>query len=201
MTVVNVSEKREKELNVFLNNASAQGRFDEKLLADVLMGAELTLSDVGLTDVDLEFEFGTLDAFTGLVEAKGKAAHDVAMGRDEAGQAIDGFRLACCGAIHDAAKSQKEWEEQAIESAKMRQARQKYYAERAGRPQEDTDYMVLVCFKSASEKEKWLLENSLAADTYMVSADRFVAMSGLKIEPLAINVEDAKLAPIGEGVH
>ena len=39
VTVVNVSEKREKELNVFLNNASAQGRFDEKLLADVLMGA------------------------------------------------------------------------------------------------------------------------------------------------------------------
>ena len=126
---------------------------------------------------------GTLDAFTGLVEAKGKVAHDVVMGRDEAGQAIE----AEVGAIHDAAKSQKEWEEQAIESAKMRQARQKYYAERAGRPQEDTDYMVLdVASKSASEKEKWLQEELSSQPTCMVSADRFVAMSGLKIEPLAM---------------
>ena len=54
VTVVQVSEKRERELNVFLNNYAAQGRFDEQLLADLLRTSELSLSDVGLTEVDLE---------------------------------------------------------------------------------------------------------------------------------------------------
>ena len=59
VSVIKVSEKRERELNVVMNNAQAQGKFT----ADGLFGMirdGLDLNEVALTRMDLEYDFGTL---------------------------------------------------------------------------------------------------------------------------------------------
>jgi hypothetical protein len=70
-------------------------------------------------------------------------------------------------------------QEQAEESAKMRELRKEYIERRVNNPELDSDYYILVCFRTAKEKEGWLRDNSLAADTRMVTADR---LTGLQLQ-------------------
>jgi hypothetical protein len=60
VTVARLSPKREREMNVFLNNSQAQGHFDKDLFFALLEAEPFDLSDLGLTPLDVELEFGEL---------------------------------------------------------------------------------------------------------------------------------------------
>jgi hypothetical protein len=51
---IDVSEKKEKELNVFLNNPSAQGVYDFDSLKDILSSEEITLDNFGFDKLELD---------------------------------------------------------------------------------------------------------------------------------------------------
>lgn len=53
VSVVDLSEKEEKEQNVFLNNPSSQGYFERDLLAELIKDPEFSWDDAGLTPNDL----------------------------------------------------------------------------------------------------------------------------------------------------
>lgn len=73
VAVVDLTEKKEKELNVWLNNRAAQGNFDKESLAQLLSGPDITLDDFGFTAVDLEFEFGGIEGFESVFERQAAA--------------------------------------------------------------------------------------------------------------------------------
>ncbi len=75
VSVVNLDAKREKELNVWLNNQAAQGHFErESFLA--LLG-DVSLEDIGFTAPDLEFEFGSIDGFESVLGREEKESDPV----------------------------------------------------------------------------------------------------------------------------
>lgn len=74
VSVIRMSLKREKELNVWLNNASAQGHYDKDTLFDLIKSDEFDLGDFGFTKVDLELEFGNLDGLEDMFAAQKAAA-------------------------------------------------------------------------------------------------------------------------------
>lgn len=60
VSVVRMTSKQEKALNIFLNNSAAQGYFDKDSFFAML--PELELADIGFTLADLDAEFGGLPA-------------------------------------------------------------------------------------------------------------------------------------------
>lgn len=54
---IDVDEVKEKELNVILNNPNLQGQYDNEMLADLLIGDNIAISDVGFTQADAEVMF------------------------------------------------------------------------------------------------------------------------------------------------
>jgi hypothetical protein len=76
VSVVDLDEKHEKQLNVWLNNRSAQGTFERDALAQ-LMESGVSLDDIGFTRIDLELEFGSLDGFDGILEREKKASDPI----------------------------------------------------------------------------------------------------------------------------
>ena len=55
--VIDVDLKKEKELNIILNNPNLQGQYDNGLLANLLIGENIAISDVGFTQADAEIMF------------------------------------------------------------------------------------------------------------------------------------------------
>lgn len=55
---IDVPEKEEVALNVFLNNESAMGEFDNKALEELVSSFELDLGDLGFSREDLYITFG-----------------------------------------------------------------------------------------------------------------------------------------------
>lgn len=54
---IDVDEKREKELNIILNNTNLMGHYDEAKLAELFTADNINFSDVGFTQVDIETMF------------------------------------------------------------------------------------------------------------------------------------------------
>lgn len=132
VAVVDLSEKREKELNVFLNNTGAQGHYDrDEFLA--LLDDGLSLDDIGFTKVDLEFEFGEIP--DGLFASERAAVETT----------LDELNL-------------------------IKDRKKKYRELSASDPSDDSDYYVMVCFNSATEKNEWLKANQFPLDIRMVAA-------------------------------
>lgn len=78
VSVIRLSLKREKELNVWLNNASAQGHYEKDSFLDLIQSDDFTLDDFGFTKADLEFEFGALDGeLNGIFESQKRATAEV----------------------------------------------------------------------------------------------------------------------------
>lgn len=71
VSVVNLDEVQERELNLLLNNLNAQGMFDEQLLADLLQTEGIDPEVAGFDQVDLQLILG--DAGQGIF---GGAAED-----------------------------------------------------------------------------------------------------------------------------
>lgn len=61
VAVVNLDAKRERKLNLLLNNRAAQGTFERDSLVKMLMDEKIDLEDVHFTRADLEFEIGPID--------------------------------------------------------------------------------------------------------------------------------------------
>lgn len=87
VSVVKMNEKREKQLNVWLNNRAAQGAFDEAGLYELLKESESSLDDMGLTRGDLMLEFGSLpddldSMFQPEIDASKPAVDEIALIKD-----------------------------------------------------------------------------------------------------------------------
>ncbi len=76
VSVVDLDDKAEKALNVWLNNQSAQGHFDRDGLAAII-GEGISLDDIGFTFADIELEFGGFEGFESAFEKEAKSAEDV----------------------------------------------------------------------------------------------------------------------------
>lgn len=78
VSVVKLTKKQEKRLNVWLNNRAAQGSFDRDKFVELLAvpGEELLIEDMGLTMADLTLEFGPID-LPSPVHAEQKSAEEV----------------------------------------------------------------------------------------------------------------------------
>lgn len=57
VAMVDLDDKQEAKMLVFLNNPSAQGTWDLDLLADLSLGAEVSMTDMGFDKVDVEMMF------------------------------------------------------------------------------------------------------------------------------------------------
>lgn len=60
VAAVSLSLTKEIELNVFLNNPSAQGWYDKDALFELIKADKVTLDGMGFTKADLEIQFGSL---------------------------------------------------------------------------------------------------------------------------------------------
>lgn len=72
MAVVDLDEKSEKELNIFLNNLSTQGEWDTEALAGIL--GDLQIEETGFDKMDLEIILDDPKFSTIFDETKDKAA-------------------------------------------------------------------------------------------------------------------------------
>lgn len=57
VTVISVDEKTEMEMNVFMNNPSAQGEWDIEALGNMALDLGLDFDSAGFTDADVDFLF------------------------------------------------------------------------------------------------------------------------------------------------
>ena len=57
VSVVDVPEKEERELNIILNNPALAGEWDLDKLKDLAITSDIKLEDVGFTPVDIDFLF------------------------------------------------------------------------------------------------------------------------------------------------
>lgn len=84
VSVVALSLREEKKLNVWLNNHAAQGQFDEAAFLEFMASEPgLKLEDLGLNAVDLDFDFGGSSAFAQLLESEKKASDAIKRDVDE----------------------------------------------------------------------------------------------------------------------
>lgn len=58
VSMVDVPEKEEMQLNVQLNNPSMQGEWDYEKLADIVIGNDIAFGDLGFSEADSEIMFG-----------------------------------------------------------------------------------------------------------------------------------------------
>lgn len=61
VSAVDLSDKEEKEQNVFFNNPSAQGTYDVDILGQMLVNDEIDYKKAGFDDMDLEIMFDGTD--------------------------------------------------------------------------------------------------------------------------------------------
>ena len=66
--VVDLDEKTEKEMNVFLNNPSVQGEYNLSQLANFKLNEDLDFKDMGFNDSDVDFMFGGDSDFSKLFD-------------------------------------------------------------------------------------------------------------------------------------
>lgn len=77
VSVVSLDLRREKQLNVRLNNRAAQGNFDQDLFQQFMADTDLSLDDLGFTKIDLDIEFGGAAGFEDILERGKKAADPI----------------------------------------------------------------------------------------------------------------------------
>lgn len=68
VSVIDVDEREEKILNVQLNNASMQGVFDVQMLGDLALDTDISLEELGFTDLDAETMFGGEEKYQALFD-------------------------------------------------------------------------------------------------------------------------------------
>jgi ParB-like chromosome segregation protein Spo0J len=160
VAVVNLSEKQEKEMNVYLNNSMVQGRFDKDLFFKMLEQQPLDLDGMGMTRLDLEMEFGELPGMFKLGESLLSKQETSILGlADEAAAII---------APRDEAKQARTPTEE--ERQKMRAARKEYRESRANAPENDGSYYLVLRFDRVEDKNAWLESRGYPLDAPYITA-------------------------------
>ena len=78
VSVVTLPLRKEKELNVWLNNRAAQGQFDQDLFLEFMAGEHgMKLEDLGINAIDLDFDFGGAGAFEDLLAREKKESDPI----------------------------------------------------------------------------------------------------------------------------
>jgi hypothetical protein len=146
VSVVRLPLKREMEMNVFLNNAQAQGTFDRELFLKLLEEDDpINLEDAGLTRLELEIQFGDLPDSI-FPEAKpGKSRKQ-----------IDAPAAPAAVPPAETAASEPRGGGPAVEKADDEQAEGRYY--------------VMLTFGNVEEKGAWLTERSFPLTTQFLDA-------------------------------
>lgn len=153
VSVVSLSVKREKELNVWLNNRAAQGTFDKDLFAALLKDEpDLKLDDLGMTSVDLDFEFGDTGVFDQIFVRENDAATSIT----KSAEAI--------------AEHRKE----------VREKRTAEEHRQDGAPEADGDYYLMLVFPSRNDKEQWLKVNRFPVNSRFISHAEYEAAISAK---------------------
>ncbi|MGM0175707.1 ParB N-terminal domain-containing protein [Enterococcus sp. DIV0800] len=88
VSVIDVDEKEEVELNIVLNNQSIQGEYETDLLAELMLDFNIQTEDIGFTSLDIDFMFNGDDRFSELfdppeVDEEKNALQDIKDAREE----------------------------------------------------------------------------------------------------------------------
>lgn len=185
VSVVNLSPKQEKEMNVFLNNAHMQGYFDKDLFFKMLEEEPLDLNDIGMTRLDLEMEFGELphmyslgtsllqksdEAIAGLADQALSMRPDLAdkVAHLKATEEAEARGEAPPPPLPAPAKPSKASTPEEVE--KMRAAKKQYRQDRSNAPENDVSYYVILRFDSQAEKTRFLAAYELPLDAAYATA-------------------------------
>lgn len=145
VAVVDLDEKAEKELNVFLNNPNAQGAFDNELLAKLFTEGGVSLENTGFNEVDLGILLDSADLGIGEATSGGttqaSADQEILASQAEAAKTL-------AAAAQPAPKEISEEERQKIRDAK---------AALKAKPDEQTSgFYLTVIFKDGDSRKKFL---------------------------------------------
>lgn len=146
VAVVRLKAKQEKALNIFLNNAGAQGQFEGESFVELVKEAKLSLEDIGFSKVDLELEFGELPDM------------DSIFGGDRSSADSTAERL------------------RKIKDRKKQARRETAHTETGPSPTEDADYYLLIAFNSYKDKAKWMKERGIDENQKVLSAEEFFSL-------------------------
>ena len=95
VAMIDVDEKKEIEINIFLNNTSAQGEWDASILADIKINYDLDFeTDLGFDKLDLDWiegQSGVPNLFSDPVEP-GEESSPAAQAKEEVHQMSEGIR-------------------------------------------------------------------------------------------------------------
>lgn len=149
MSVVNLDQAAEKELVVFLNNTTAQGTWNEDLLAELLKDTGVTLEGMGWTPADLQIEFPDLPVPEHL-QPTGEA----------------GF----------VAEQEAAVQESVDEFDAIKEARKKAREEARGDVQNDADYVLVIAFQTSKDKSQFLRVNGMMAGVTHMTADELAML-------------------------
>ena len=168
VSVVNLTPHKERQLNVWLNNRSAQGQFDEDLFRALFASdPKLTIDDLGFTRADLDLEFGNSGMFADLFERENSSEAD---GIVASAEAIAEHRQ------------------------KTREKRTREEKRQDSMPESDTDYYLVVTFGSAEEKRLWLRAHGFQAMAKYLSHAEYEAAVGSAAERREVTAESAEMA-------
>jgi hypothetical protein len=145
VAVVDLDEKAEKELNIFLNNPNAQGSFDNELLAKLFTEGGVALENTGFNEVDLGILLDSADLGIGKASAgtDGQAVTDQTILASQAEAAKD--------LAPKAESERKEITEE--ERQKLRDVK----AALKAKPDEQTSgFYLTVIFKNGEQRKKFL---------------------------------------------
>jgi hypothetical protein len=151
VAVVALEPAREKELVVFMNNQNAQGIFDEDLLASLLADSAVTLEGMGYTDTTLQMDFPDLviaGAADQALEAAGSEQGDPLVEQQE--QASSGIATDI-----DAIKAARKAGKEAAQDS----------------PEFETEYFLVVAFRSEKDRNKFLKANGFMTGVTHISGD------------------------------
>ena len=87
VSVVQLSDKEEREANIFMNNPSVQGEWDYDKLGDMVLEGDLDAADMGFTDADFSVMFGSDPRFDELFNAPD--SEEVAASKEQIKQVRD----------------------------------------------------------------------------------------------------------------
>ncbi len=144
VAVVDLDEKAEKELNIFLNNPNAQGSFDNELLAKLFTEGGVALENTGFNEVDLGILLDSADLGIGNASAgtDTQAVTDQAILASQAEAAKD---------LAPKAEPRKEITEE--ERQKLRDVKA---ALKAKPDEQNSGFYLTVIFRNGEERKKFL---------------------------------------------
>jgi hypothetical protein len=194
VAMIDVPLKKEKAINLALNNSGIQGNWDQDMLGQIVSEEGFEIEATGFERVDLEFLFdrGVVDSIFGVqAEAEAPVIQDLEAIRD-------------VGAEADKAQKQQNQQEQARKEAEtgsggsaaggsaadasdakdaeieLMKDRREAYIEKS-RDANDAEFMAVLVFDSSEQLSKFLVALGLPADMRYHSGAQVAAAMGIEL--------------------